>query len=281
MRYEDVKEMEEIPFDEDVLGELCSPAYASPMLPDVYAVLILRYYRKYDEQYGTDLTAKAKIPQLIPGRNDEYGEDTAWLEEMPDVMEKAMLASGWDVVWISTESEELREAIEGMEDAEAAKKNFHYAYTKYLNELLADGFAKSCFMKEEETAMEATGYLEDGQLGIMWNEKLQRYMRYRTEKKDMVAALCPEEDRYIEMLNEDVWEPYMITYVQDAVEYGGEEYRGRKYCRIALGSDGYNYCWYDSINPNWICSAIKLGRMLDLALERLERYEKGKEKEAA
>lgn len=281
MRYEDVKEMEEIPFDEDVLGELCSPAYASPMLPDVYAVLILRYYRKYDEQYGTNLTDGVEIPQLIPEREDKYGDDIFWYEEIPDVMEKAMAASGWDVVWINTTVEELQEAVVDMNDIEAQKDNFHYAYTNYLDELFTDGFVKSCFMQEEETAMETTEYLEDGHLGIMWNEKLQKYMRYRTEKKDVVAVLCPEEDRCIEMLSEDIWEPYMVAHVQDMVEYGGKEYSGWKYCRIVLGCDGYNYYWFESINPNWICSAIKLSRMLDLALEKLESYEKGKEKEAA
>ena len=40
MRFEEVREMEESPMDEDVLEELCFPYSAASMISDVYAVLI-------------------------------------------------------------------------------------------------------------------------------------------------------------------------------------------------------------------------------------------------
>nr|WP_289766809.1 hypothetical protein [uncultured Acetatifactor sp.] len=273
MRFEEVREMEESPMDEDVLEELCFPYSAASMISDVYAVLILRYYQKYDERYGTHLTRGMEIPQIVPGRDTGYEEESIWLEEIPGVMDRAIYSSGWNIAWISTETEGLQEALEGQKNEDEEKKDFHHAYGSCMEEIFLDGFEKSCFLREEENAMDAAKCLEDGQMGIMWNEQLDAYMRCRAAKRDVIAVVCPEEDKCIARLSEEIWEPYMITYMQDVVTYEGGEYDGRRYCRIVLGFDGYNYCWYDSINPNWICRAVKLNRMLDLALEKIERYE--------
>lgn len=280
MRFEEVAEMDDEPFDGDVLEELCSPGLGPSMIPDVYAVLILHYFRKYDEMYGTHLTDRVKIPQMVLGYDTGYEEEMIWFEEIQDIMEVAIYASGWNVAWISTEMNGLMESLEGEKDEEETRRNFHDAYIDCLNQNFHDGFVKSCFMMEEENVLEAARYLESGEIGIMWNEDLDRYMRRRAAERDVVDVVCPDEDRYIARLSKEVWEPYMITYMQDEVEYTGREYAGRKYCRIALGTDGYNYCWYDSVNPNWIFRAMKLSRMLGLALEKLDEYEKRKEEAA-
>lgn len=281
MRFDEVVEMEEELIDENVLEELCSPNIGPSMIPDVYAVLILHCFRKYDERYGTNLTDRVKIPQMVMGFDTGYEEEMIWYEEVQDIMEEAIYASGWHAAWISTEMDGLRESMEGKNEEEMIKKDFHDAYIGCLDLMFQDGFVKSCFMMEEESVLEAAQCLESGEIGIMWNEKLDRYMRRRSAERDVVDVVCPDEDRYIARLSREVWEPYMTNFMQDEVEYTGREYAGRKYCRIVLGSDGYNFCWYDSINPNWIFRAMKLNHMLDLALEKLEGYKKRKEEEAA
>lgn len=281
MRLDEIRDMDEEPIDEDTLDELCSPYGMSPMIPDIYAVLMLHCFRKYDERYGTNLMEGAKIPQLIPGRDSGYEEGMIWFEEITEIMDEAIYLSGWSAVWISTEMEELQEALERHRDDGEQERGFHDAYKRLMDDIFDDGFVKSCFMKEEESVMETAMYLEDGQFGIMWSEQLERYMHYRASEWDMVAAVCLEEDRCIDRLSKEVWEPYKVTYIQDMVEHEDGKYAGRKYCRIALGSDGYNCCWYDSVNPNWIFRAIKLSRMLDLAMEKIERQKKAKEGEAA
>ena len=122
MRFEEVREMEESPMDEDVLEELCFPYSAASMISDVYAVLILRYYQKYDERYGTHLTRGMEIPQIVPGRDTGYEEESIWLEEIPGVMDRAIYSSGWNIAWISTETEGLQEALEGQKNEDEEKK---------------------------------------------------------------------------------------------------------------------------------------------------------------
>ena len=280
MGFDEIREMEEEPIDEDVLGELLSPYYGG-LIHDAYAVLILYYFRKYDERYGTCLTEGVEIPQVIQGHDAGYEEDYVWLEEMPKVMDNAIFMTGWSAAWISVEDEELQEALERQKKEGEGNEDFRSAYRNCINRVFADDFVKSCFMKEEEEAMEAARYLEEGQIGIMWNEKLDGYMRCRSVKQDMVATVCPEEDRYIGMLSSEIWEPYMVAFMEDMVEHTDGQYAGRKYCRIVMGGAGCNYCWFDSVNPNWIFRAIKLDRMLDLALEKIACYERAKEEEAA
>lgn len=281
MRLDEIRGMDEDLIDEEMLENLYLPQGGLATLPGIYVVLILYYFRKYDEQYGTRLTKGMKIPPLLLGADTEYEEEIVWFDEICRVMDKAVCSSGWSTAWVSTETEGLKEALESRKEDEEKKRDFHDAYINHLNDAFEEEFVKSCFMMEEENVMNAVSHLESGEIGIMWNEKLERYMRRRAAERKVVDTVCPEEDRCINRLSGEVWEPYMVTYMQDMIEYAGKEYAGRKYCRIVLGSDGYNYCWFDSVNPNWICRAIKLSRMLDLALEKLEIYEKRKEEEAA
>lgn len=281
MRFDEISGMDEDPIDEDILEGLCPLQGGILTIPDVHAMLILHYFRKYDERYGTRLTEGMEMPQLILGQDDIYEDEVVWHEEIENIMDEAIYSSGWSAAWISTETEGLEEAFEGGKGDEEIKRDFHEAYINFLDDAFREGFAKSCFMMEEDNVREAVGGLETGMVGIMWNEKLERYMSRRAAERDVVDAVCPEEDRCIDILGRKVWDPYMDAYMQDMAEYAGEEYAGRKYCRVMLGSDGYNWCWFDSVNPNWICRAIKLSRMLDLALEKLEIYEKRKEEGAA
>ena len=51
-----------------------------------------------------------------------------------------------------------------------------------------------------------------------------------------------------------------------------KEIHGKSYCSVILGCDGDSYVSFEAVNPNWICTAVKLYKMLQLANEKIERF---------
>lgn len=273
MKLDDIRDMETEPFDEDVLEEVYYRQYeSSAMMPDGFAVLILQYFMKFDERYGTQLTKDVYIEQVLPCSMDDVDQQL-WFENIDLLAGKAMNESGWYIEWINTEDEEFRVALEEKGDSEEA---FHAAFKEFLDKYYGDCFIKSCFLQEEKEIRETVRCLEDGEVGILWNSSLERYKKYRRQNAEVVAAICPEEDYYISILQEAAWRPFIISYVQKTAVC-----EDRTYGVIVLGCDGYNCCSSNDIDPNWIPKVIKLGWMLQLALEKIECYEDAKQSKKA
>lgn len=268
MKYDDVRGMEEEPFDADVLERVyCSDYDGSPTMPNLYATLIFYYFLKFDERYGTRLSRDIDIMQILSFKEED--EDMIlWYEDAPLLMNAALLESGWSDIWLCTNIDDVTDDIGRDPDSEKTKKRFHEKYTSYIEKKYRDGFVKTCYLQEESVVLDAVFGLEEGYLGIMWNEKLDRYEKFQKENRELISVLCPEEDRYISRLKEDVWKPYINAYVQET-----DNCLGTKYIKILIGCDGYTYNFFDSINPNWICRAVKLGKMLDIALEKIEDFQ--------
>ena len=53
------------------------------------------------------------------------------------------------------------------------------------------------------------------------------------------------------------------------------------YCKIVLGAYMDSFVSFEAINPNWICTAVKLSKMLQLANEKLACFRAGQKKEEA
>lgn len=274
MKFEEIREMETEPFDEEILESVyCGPYDSSAMMSDGYAVLILLYFMKFDERYGTRLAKFVDIEQILPNFMDD-SDRLLWRENIDSVINQTMHESGWDMEWLITYDERLRMVLEEEGDS---KEAFHEVFKDFLDEIYYDCFVKSCFLQEEEEIRETIEYLEEGEVGIMWNSNLERYEKYHKKNKEIVAAICPEEDYYISILQEDVWMPYVASYTQKK-----SVCEDRMYGMVVLGCNGYSFCSSIDINPNWILKAIKLGWMLQLALEKIDCYENAKRsKEAA
>lgn len=274
MKFEEIREMETEPFDEEILESVyCQQYTASVLMSDGFAALIFLYFRKFDERYGTRLTKHVNIWRVLPSFMDD-SDELLWNDNIGSVITEAMNESGWQIEWLLTYDDRLRVILEEKNDTPEA---FHEAYNQLLDEIYYDCFVKSCFLQEEEEMRETVAYLEDGEAGIMWNSNLERYMKYRKENKEVVAAICPEEDQYISILQEDVWMPYVASFTQKK-----SVCEDMAYCLVVLGCDGYHYYATTDIDPNWILKAIKLGWMLRLALEKIDCYEDVKQnKEAA
>lgn len=265
MKLEDIREMETEPFDEEILGSVYFRDYdASAMMPDGFATLIFLYLRKFDERYGTRLTKLVNIEQVLPSFMDN-SDELLWTDNIYSVVSEVMLESGWQMDWLMLYDERLHVMLEGKSDTPEA---FHVAYHQLLDELYNDCFVKSCFLQEEEEVREMVAYLEEGEVCVMWNSNLERYKKYRKENKEVVAAICPEEDHYISILQEDVWMPFVASFIQKK-----SVCEDMTYCLLVLGCEGYNFFNDTDINPNWILKALKLGWMLRLALEKIDCYE--------
>lgn len=272
MKFEDIRDMDEEPFDTDVLESVYYSDYSdSPFMPNLFANLIFFYFYKFDERYGTRLSRNIDVMQILSFREED--EDTLlWYEEAPALMSDALLESGWSDVWLGVNDESLTDGIEHNQGSKKAVTQFHEKYTSYIEEYFEDDFVKACYLQEEKVAFDATFGLEEGYLGFMWNEKLDRYEKFQEENRELISILCPEEDQYISRLKKAVWKPYIDSYIQDTGNC-----QGIKYIKILIGCDGGTYNFFDSINPNWICRAVKLGKMLDIALDKIEDFQRHQE----
>lgn len=271
MTYQEIMRIDTEPFDIDVLEEIYD-GYSGITISAVYALILFHYYRKFDQVYGTNLTACVDIPRGLINERMELDmdqDDTTvyWYETAPVLLDAAMLESGWNQFWIDMNDELICAAFDHSDTPKDCKETFHQNYTRYLDENLEDCLVKTACRREEDTLYEAREYLESGYMGIFWNEQLTDYMNFRRKSREVVQAACPEEDAAIARLEEEVWEPYGMFLVEKK-----ENVEDWAYGVVVIGCDGYNWTDHSSINPNWIPAAIKLKMLLDLAMEKIRRY---------
>lgn len=272
-KLEEILSVNTEPFDEDILKDVYYEGYYnSPRMLDSFAVLIFLYYKKFDEQYGTSLAVGIDMEQVLAEAAYD-DENFLWRENIVSVIYETLCESGWNIHWLTDCLEGFSAVKEKSGDSD---EEFHKAYKEFLNDLYKNCFVKSCLLKEEEEIRDA-GWLEESLVGLLWNDDYDRYKQYKKKNKQVIETICPKEDMGICILEEEVWNPYVMWYSQKTGIH-----RGKKYSLIVLGCDGYNYCSYEDINPNWIFRILKMGWLLQSALEKIDCYEKEKQgKEAA
>lgn len=268
-RFEEAAQIDTEPFDSDLLDEIYVRPYATEVyMTDVFAILLIRYFEAFDRKYGTDVSQYVSQVRLIGYDSDYDMNYMIWYNEASDLLAGAMDDTGWYMKTIGTNG--LRDYF-GSEEALEDEQLFQAEYEKCLNEELQDGFLKDALLNESRTMMEITKDMEEGNLVIVWNPELNDYMQFREEHPDVIEAVCKEEDQWIVKLEEDIWEPYMAFYQQDKKLLNGEAY-----CKVVLGCYVDAYVSFEAINPNWICKAVKLYKMLQLAKEKLACFQIGR-----
>lgn len=273
MKFEAILAMDEEPFDTDVFEEVYYPAYTnSPGLPDTYAMLIFHYYSKFDQKYGTKLMDGIEIKRILPDVDEDMEVDMLWRDHASDILEEAASISGWSLDFLELNECDLQYMLEDagyQRRAENEKEVFRTVFSEFLFLEYESDFHRSCYASIMDEVSDAINSMDYAVICVMSNEKLDRYMRYRKEHQSVVAAVCPEEDRCIYNLLDKIEYPFQVFFTSKIHECEEEENRGRRFISTLLGNDGYNYCLEGCVNPNWICSAIKMGKMLDLAFEKI------------
>lgn len=273
MKLETLLAMDEEPFDTDVFEAVYYPYNTNtPGLPDAYAVLIFQYYRKFDERYGTTLMRYVEAKRVLPSEE----VDTLWYDYALLILEEAAKVSGWSVDLINLHESELSCMLEDrgyQRYLDDEKEIFGEIYSEFLAYEYNSDFFRSCYASIVDTVNEAINYMDDAVMCVMSNEKLDKYMWYRKEHLSVIAAVCPEEDRCISELQDKIQYPFSVFFSNEIHECEDEQYKGRRFIRTLLGYDGYNCCAESCVNPNWICATVKLGMLLDLALEKIDLYE--------
>lgn len=273
MKLEAILEMDEEPFDTDVFDKVYYPKYTSaPGLPDAYAMLIFQYYRKFDERYGTTLMRYVETKRVLPSEE----EDTMWYDYSLSVFVEAAEVSGWSINLVNLHECELSSMLENggyQSHLDNGREIFDEIYSEFLSLEYNSDFFRSCYASIVDTVYEAINYMDAAVMCVMSNERLDKYMRYRKEYPSVIAAVCPEEDQYISDLQDKIQYPFSVFFSNEIHECEDEDFKGRKFIRTLLGCDGYNCCSESCVNPNWICATVKLGMLLDLALEKIDMYE--------
>lgn len=274
-RFEDAAGIDTEPFDTERLDEIYVRPYAiEALMPDAFAVLMFRYFELFDRRYGTNIVGEITIDQLIGYGRDEETDNMIWYQESDKLLMGAMENAGWEIGLINTEYvvTYLDNADKSCEDEDIFRKE----YKTLLDEICKDSFLKDALTRESDTMLEAMQEMENGDLIIIWNPELNAYMQFREKHPDVVEAVCKAEDQWIVKLEEDVWEPYMAFYRQKK-----EVMDGLAYCKVLIGCSYDSYVAFGTVNPNWICTAVKLNKMLQLANEKLDCFKAGQKNEEA
>lgn len=274
-RFEDAAGIDTEPFDSDRLEEIYVRPYAmEALMPDAFAVLMFRYFELFDRRYGTNIAGEITIDQLIGYDRDEETDEMIWYQESDKLLVGAIENAGWKLGLVGTE-----DVVQYMDSSEKSFEDvdlFRKEYKICLDDIFMDGFLKDALLRESETMMEAMQEMEDGDFLIIWNPELNDYMQFREKYPDIVEAVCKAEDQWIVKLEEDVWEPYMAFYRQKK-----EVMDGLAYCKVLIGCSYDSYVAFGTVNPNWICTAVKLNKMLQLANEKLACFKAGQKNEEA
>lgn len=275
-RFEDAAQIDTEPFDSELLDEIYIRPYAQEVyMTDVFATLLFRYFEQFDRRYGTNISEYVNIDQMIGYCRETDMEYLIWYQEAAELLVGAMNNTGWCMGALNTE--EVRGYLDDMEESMKDEDLFATEYQICLNDIFRDCFLKDALLKESKIMKGAVEEMDEGSLAIMWNKELNDYMQFREEHSDIIEAVCKDEDQWIVKLEEDIWEPYMAFYRQEK-----DTLDGMAYCKVLLGTYMDSYVSFEAINPNWICKAVKLSKMLQLANEKLECFRAGqKKKEAA
>lgn len=275
-RFEEAAQIDTEPFDSDLLDEIYIRPYAQEVyMTDVFATLLFRYFELFDRRYGTDISEYVNIYPMIGYYGGADLEYLIWYQEAADLLAGAMNNTGWCMGALNTE--EVKDYLDDMEESMKDEDLFTTEYQACLDDIYNDCFLKDVLLKESKIMKDAVEEMEEGNLAIAWNTELNDYMRFREKHPDIIEAVCKDEDQWIVKLEEDIWEPYMAFYRQEK-----DTLDGMAYCKIVLGCYMDSYVSFEAINPNWICKAVKLSKMLQLANEKLAYYKAGqKNKEAA
>lgn len=268
MTLEDILKIDTCPFDDDVLEQCVVGEYhTAPLFRNNLCNLIIRYLNLFWKKYQPDLVRTYTPDRLVGAFDKEEDSFLFWVEEAADIMYTAVNNNGWQCILLHYCSGDIDLPDNYREDQDAATEQFHEAYMEYLDECGVEGLARKFFENEEELMKDVIYYTEDAQLGILLNLKLSAYNMLKKKDAAMVQKVCKEEDLHISRLEQDIWMPFWVCFVEEKKECEGEEYGV-----FLLGSDGYNYYSFDHFDPNWVCKTFVMDQLLDIALKKLEVY---------
>lgn len=274
-RFEEAAQIDTEPFDSDLLDEIYIRPYAQEVyMTDVFATLLFRYFELFDRRYGTNISEYVNIGQIIGYCGGTDLDYMIWYQEAAYLLAGAMNDTGWSMGALNTEEVKnyLNDTEESMKDEDLVTTE----YQKCLDDIFDDCFLKDALLRESKIMKEAVEEMEEGNLVIVWNTELNDYMQFREKHPDIIGAVCKDEDQWIVRLEEDIWEPYMAFYRQEK-----DTLDGMAYCKVVLGNYMDSYVSFEAVNPNWICKAVKLSKMLQLANEKLAYFRAGQKKEEA
>ncbi len=268
-RFEEAAQIDTEPFDSGLLDEIYIRPYAQEVfMSDAFAALLFRYFELFDRKYGTDISCDVDIERIIGYSREEEMDHLLWYREAADLLMRAMDNSGWYIGTISRE--EVRDYLDNTEELLEDEVLFRKEYQKCVDDIFEDSFLKDALLRESKVMKEIIEEMEEGNLVIVWNPELNDYMKFREEHPDIIEAVCKDEDWWIIKLEEDIWEPYMAFFREEK-----DIMDGKAYCKVVLGYYMDSYVSFEAINPNWICKAVKLNKMLQLANEKLACFRIG------
>lgn len=265
MELEEIVRMDEEIFDEEKLKKaFFSMGKSTPTLPGKYAIQAFQHFAEYDEKYGINLLKDADMSML-----QEYPSDT-WINNARFLLDSVITEGGWHKEEIWSDDERLPSISEDLELEKSVEEMLYSAYLRirFSNNVTSLGYR--FLYPQLQTVKDMVTYLESGCLCVIWNNRIDKFMKYYDSSVKRVKLVCSDEVPYIMNLLGEVWNPFISAHMQEASGLLGPSGVERRYIRALLGSDGISSYSFDALNPNWICKAVKLDLLLEKAIKKLE-----------
>lgn len=264
MTFKEIMEIDQEPFDDDMIERLCDYRKNLPyLMENIMTYLVERYFKIFADQYRLNL-AVSEGHFIMTGQAAEDAEDYEfeYLSAGYYLCASAFESLGWSFLTVDLENDEFQSSDDESVEREWASEQIRY-WVEHNAE--AGEMDLEMMLRERDIWLDTVKYMEYGSLFFFWNDKLSNYLKIRKDDPDLIEQTCKNENAEIDKLLKNIWFP---TVYFDNCSEGGV--CGRSYGLISLGCNGEIEVGFDSFNPNWITRAFVLERLLSLALSKIQ-----------
>lgn len=269
MELKEILEIDTEPFPEYILEDFMFQDYYSVSpYSNHFEILIMRYFYLFNKKYQIGMEWVIENNRMLGIESKDYKDEMPlYYEDSRVLMDYAIGHFGWDFRCLNVDSIEMDNLTTDCFDSEEGKEKFNNYFLACLEKFEYDPKVIKMFLQEGEIAFNAHCGLEEGEIWIIYNEKLSKYLKLREQHQDIIEIICKEEDAHIRMMELSIWEPLYNCFYEERKDCEGEPY-----LVLITGFDGYSGYGEEYFNPNWVCRAYKLSELLDSALKKLENY---------
>lgn len=269
MELKEILEIDTEPFSEDILEDfIFQDNYSASTYSNHFEILIMRYFYLFNQKYQIGMERVIENNRMLGIESTDYEDEIPWYyEDSRSLMDYAIGHFGWDFRCFNVDSIEVDNLTTDCFDSEEGREKFNNYFLACLKKFEYDPKVIKMFLQEGEIAFNAHCGLEEGEIWIIYNEKLSNYLQLREQHQDIIEKICKVEDMHIHMMESTIWEPLYNCFYTEKKNCDGEPY-----LVLITGYDGYSGCGEENFNPNWVCRAYVFNELLDLVLKKLENY---------
>jgi len=269
MDFNEIMGIDRSPFDQDLLMDICHPqSMVDGLSYLLYRICINRYFVKFEQTYGIGSKLYIYILRLRLEclREQEFDMDRCDVladvyEDNSELFYSFLNDTGWDMFGFDVEwlSEIMEESGKELYDT-PWEEILHF----FVQNTTLDKSEDITMLGAGKEVIYGAGGFDVGEVYFIWNRKLAAYMHLKERYKKLVDRIIPEESKAISMTVNEIQTPLFYSWDSDSGLL-----IDRYYIVFSMGSNGYDYVSWDSLNYNALFSFFVLDLLLQDAMKKL------------